>query len=69
MGFGTRQPTSNEPFLDKPNPWGPQDDIRDDVAVLLGNDGKRCVECKRVILNEHLKEKDGRPCCPDCFKL
>ena len=69
MGFGTRQPTSNEPFPDRSNPWGPQDGIRDDKAVLLGEDGKRCAGCKRVVLNKHIKEKNGQPYCPDCSEL
>jgi hypothetical protein len=68
MGHLTRKPTSNEPLLDDDdNPWGPQDGIRDDIAVLLGEDGKRCINCRRVVLNEYIKKKKGKPFCPDCY--
>lgn len=65
MGFLTRQPTSNETPSAKLNPWGPVDGIQDDISVLLGGGGKRCCVCKRVVLNEWLKVKDGKNYCPD----
>jgi formamidopyrimidine-DNA glycosylase len=68
MGHLSRKPTSNEPPSDDYNPWGPQDGIRDDISVLLGEEGKRCTDCRRVILNEHIKKKRGKPFCPDCYK-
>jgi len=67
MGYLSRQPTSNDPPKFQDNPWGAQDGIRDDIAVLLGEDGKCCATCKRVILNEHLKQKDDKNYCPDCY--
>lgn len=67
MGHLSRKPTSNEPPLDGNNPWGPQDGIRDDISVLLGGEGKRCTKCKRVVLNEYIKKKKGKPFCPDCY--
>ncbi len=65
MGFGTRQPTSNDLPNNSNNPWGSQNDLLDDVAVLLNDLGKRCSICKRVVLNLHLKTKDGINYCPD----
>lgn len=67
MGFLTRKPDSNDPPKDfSENPWGPKSDVLDDVAVLLNSMGKRCCRCRRVVMNEHLKEKDGKHYCPDC---
>ena len=65
MGYLSRHPTSNDSPRRNDNPWGPKDDIRDDVSVLLNEEGERCTYCKRVVLNCHLRERDGKPYCPD----
>jgi len=68
MGFESRLPNPNDSGrLKNNNPWGPKGMTRDDVSVLLGGEGKRCSECKRVILNEYLQEKNGQFFCPDCL--
>lgn len=68
MGFGSRKPTSNEPgSIINGNPFGSQDDVRDDYSVLLNGEGKRCSFCKRVVLNKYLKYKYNKPCCPECL--
>lgn len=67
MGYGSRKTNSNDMGrLKKNNPWGPKDGFRDDVSVLLSGEGRRCNECKRVILNKYLQEQDGQFFCPDC---
>ena len=66
MGYLTRKPTSNEPSSDTSNPWGSESDVYDDTAVLLNQDGKRCCNCKRVILNRYITYKGDKPYCPDC---
>lgn len=65
MGFGSRKPNSNDPPKEQTNPWGSQNECYDDTAVLLNGDGKRCCVCRRVVLNSHLKVKDGKRYCPD----
>lgn len=62
MGFGTRQPTSNEPPIVQGNCWLKTNDVMDETALLLGDDAKRCISCKRSTSNEYLVE--GK--CPDC---
>ena len=66
MPFGCRKPIPDNPVVNE-NPYGPQSDVDDDVAVLLNKRGKRCRDCRRVILNKHLKYKNKEPFCPDCF--
>lgn len=69
MVFKNRRLTPNEPFfIRSDNPWGPRDGKMDDCCVLLRKEGRRCVGCRRVVLNKHIKEKEGEPYCPDCFK-
>ena len=68
MGFGSRQPNSNDLPRYEGNPWGPQDGISDDFSILVGGHGKRCNDCKRVVLNRYLKEKNGLNYCPDCYQ-
>ncbi|MDP2741696.1 MAG: hypothetical protein Q8O66_03365 [bacterium] len=67
MGFASRKPNSNDPSKKSSNPWGSQNPDYDDIAVLLNEAGKRCCVCKRVVTNLHLKHKDGKTYCPDCF--
>ena len=40
MGWYSRLLTSNNPPRDSSNPWGPKNDVLDDVAVLLNEMGK-----------------------------
>lgn len=63
MGLFSRQPVDLPQTRD--NPWGSQDACVDDKAVLLGQMGKRCCVCKRVVLNRYLVEKDDGVYCPD----
>jgi len=67
MPFGSRKPIPDYPVVNE-NPYGTQSDVDDDTAVLLSGRGKRCCICKRVILNRHLRCRDGdeKPYCPDC---
>ena len=65
MGHLSRLPNSNDPPKYSSNPWGSQNPNLDDIAVLLNDMGKRCSVCKRVVLNKHVKEKDGIDYCPD----
>ena len=65
MGFMTRTPDSNDPPFQEKNPWGSQNDLLDDTAVLLNNLGRRCCICKRVVLKAHLTCETGRYYCPD----
>jgi len=66
MGYLSRKPTSNDPPRNgAENPWGPQDDIRDDISVLLAGEGRRCAACSRVILNEFLRSRGDKLYCPD----
>ena len=66
MGYLSRKPTSNDPPRGREeNPWGPQDDVRDDISVLLSGEGMRCTTCRRVVLNEFLRWRDDRSYCPD----
>jgi hypothetical protein len=60
MGFGTRQPTSND-LPGTPSRWG-GNELMDDVALVLNGLGARCQTCTRVTRNQHLQ--DGK--CPDC---
>ncbi len=46
------------------NVWGSNTTMVDDTALLLGGDGKRCRQCRRVTKCEFL-END---LCPDCFQ-
>lgn len=66
MGAFSRLPTDNRPIPPQRNPWGTHNVCLDDTALLLAEKAKRCLVCKRVILNQHLREKDGKPHCPDC---
>ena len=66
MGFGSRQPTSN----DQPrkgegkSPWLGESDCVDEFALKLNGLAKQCVgQCKRMTHIRHL-DKDGL--CPDC---
>lgn len=65
MGYMGRMPGSNDVPRENNNPWGPQNDLLDDVAVLLNDLGKRCCTCKRVVMNKHLMVKEGKNYCPD----
>jgi hypothetical protein len=66
MGFGSRQPTSNEvPATSRR--WGPDGVYYDDTAALLNGAGARCQGlCGRVIMKRFLREHDGKNLCPDC---
>ena len=65
MGFGTRQPTSNEPLAQqKENPWLGENDCVDAFALKLNGMIKKCRgECGREINVRYL---DTNQCCPDC---
>jgi len=67
MGLASRKPNSNDPPKKSSNPWGSQNPMYDNIAVLINGDGKRCCVCKRVVINIHLKYKEGLPYCPDHF--
>lgn len=61
MGYGTRQPTSNEPPA-MGNPY--LDDRIDEFALILNGLGKRCKgSCGRAIPNKLLTAEG---LCPDC---
>lgn len=64
MGFGTRQPTSNEGPDDSLRPWG-ADEMMDDVALLLSGMAKRCYACLRAVRTEFQKNHGGHIYCPD----
>jgi hypothetical protein len=69
MGYMSGKPNSNErPQPNGINKWGSQNPDFDDFAVLINKLGKHCTGCHFVILNEHLKYKNGKPYCPDCIK-
>ena len=67
MGFGTRQPTSNDiprPVGQKKSPWLGESDVMDEKALVLAGLVKQCIgECGRRTHIEHLDE-NGK--CPDC---
>lgn len=62
MGFASRLPNSNEPPREE---WayGPQEP-HDDFSALVNALAKRCANCKRVTMNQHLKDDK----CPECHK-
>jgi hypothetical protein len=64
MGYGSRQPTSNDPPRSRPqgNPWIEETEVMDSIALLLAHMAARCTGCKRPVRNKYLKDNK----CPDC---
>lgn len=67
MGFGTRQPTSNESAVSKErSPWLETTDLLDETALILSGMAGRCSgPCRRLTSKKHLNENRH---CPDCSK-
>lgn len=64
MGFGTRQPTSNDPPQNTgKSPWLEETDDMDEFALVVNKLAKRCKKCKRFTRTKHL---DSNQHCPDC---
>ena len=65
MGFGTRQPTSNDsPRANtEKSPWLEENEFMDEFALLLNRLAKRCTVCRRATRLRHL---DSKGVCPDC---
>lgn len=62
VGYGIRQPTSNDLPSMVGNRWLDTDEWEDERALLITGRAARCRKCERATSNRHLE--DGY--CPDC---
>ena len=67
MGFGTRQPTTNDaprPSAQEKSPWLGESDTMDETALVLSGLVKRC----RGVCNRrtHIRNLDEHGRCPGC---
>lgn len=64
MGYGTRQPTSNDPpRRSTSSRWLEETELMDETALLLNGYARRCRGCRRATRIRHL---DAERLCPDC---
>lgn len=65
MGFGTRQPTSNDPpiLTGGHNPWLEETAEMDAIALVLNGAAEVCQGCGRTVRIHHI---DSSGLCPDC---